>query len=140
MKIAIPSDDGKTVASHTGRAQGFIIYQTESDKAVRLEYRRNQYTGHAMGLHPKDADDNSHDHNHHDHSHVPLLDALNECKIVIANGMGARLIADFENKGISVLFTPESDADIAVDLFVSGKLEIGVSSCCDRHQKPATNL
>lgn len=137
MKIAVPSDDGKSIASHTGRAQGFIIYHSESDKVTRMEYKRNQFTGHALGLHPQNETEEHHSHNH---SHAPLLDALNGCKIVIANGMGPRLITDFANRGIQAVFTRESDADKAVDLFISGKLEAGVSSACDSHRKPISYL
>lgn len=139
MKIAVPSDDGKTIAGHTGRAQGFIIYMTESIGFQRLEYRRNEYTAHAQGLHPQNEDEHHH-HHEHNHSHGPLLDALNGCKIVIAHGMGPRLVTDFEHRGISPVFTRETDADKAVSLYIAGKLETGVSSCCDRHSKPTTNL
>ena len=27
MKVAIASDDGRTIAAHLGRARGFIIYE-----------------------------------------------------------------------------------------------------------------
>jgi len=134
MKIAVPSDDGNTLASHTGRAQGFIIYQADADKVVRLEYRRNQYTAHVQGLHPKDADDASHHHDYHNHSHAPLLDALNECKIVIAHGMGSRLQKDLASVSIETVFTLETDADQAAGLFASGKLETAASNGCNRHR------
>jgi len=34
MKIAIASDDGKTISSHFGRTKGFVIFEVE-DKEIK---------------------------------------------------------------------------------------------------------
>ena len=49
MRIALPSDDGQTMAAHTGRASGFVIYDINNNQAIQLEYRTNTFTAHAKG-------------------------------------------------------------------------------------------
>ena len=80
MKIALASDDGTTIAAHTGRCQGFVIYEVFDDQAVRLGYRENKFTGHARGEcgseHGHDQSecggehgrDRSHEDAHHSHA------------------------------------------------------------------------
>jgi predicted Fe-Mo cluster-binding NifX family protein len=41
MKIAIASDDQKTIAYHFGRALGFMIYDVQNSKIMSEEYREN---------------------------------------------------------------------------------------------------
>ena len=54
MKIAIVSDDGKTISAHFGRSRGFVIFEIEDSKVKNQEYRENTFTGHARGLEGKE--------------------------------------------------------------------------------------
>jgi len=38
MKIAIASDDGKTISSHFGRTRGFVIFEIEGKEIKKKEY------------------------------------------------------------------------------------------------------
>ncbi len=126
MRIAIPSDDGVNIASHTGRTRGFVIYDIEDSKARRLEYRENRYTAHARGEH-----ENHTDHAHRHHSHDPLMEALADCQAMIARGMGPRLIRDLESKNIQVVFCSETNAEEAAVKYAAGHLEDTGKSTCD---------
>ena len=126
MRVAIPSDDGTNMASHTGRASGFIVYDIEAEEAYRVEYRSNTYTAHAKG---ECNEDQHHTHQGY-HDHEELLDALHDCQIMIAQGMGPRLVMDLSRRGIEVLFCNQHVADEAAQQYAAGDLvSTGKSSC-----------
>lgn len=122
MKIAIPSNDQITVSKHFGRTSGFMIFEIEDDRIVSREYKSNNFTGHAKGLHHEKE---------HNHSHVGIFNALEGCETVIAGGMGRRLYVDFEQKGMRVFVTSESDIEKALELFIKNDLDNNTDKCCD---------
>lgn len=114
-KIAIPSDDQETISGHFGRTKGFLIYDVDENNVGNKIYVENNFTGHAQGHH--------HDHQHdHQHSHGGILQALKDCKVIIACGMGRRLLIDFETNNKEVFVTDTSNADEAVDQYLKGVL------------------
>lgn len=42
MKIAIASDDKKTISHHFGRVLGFAIFELNNVKVINQEYRENR--------------------------------------------------------------------------------------------------
>ena len=114
-KIAIPSDDQETISGHFGRTKGFLIYDVDENNVSNKMYVENNFTGHAHGHH--------HDHQHdHQHSHGGILQALKDCKVIIARGMGRRLLIDFETNNKEVFVTDTSNADEAIDQYIKGVL------------------
>jgi len=113
MKIAIASDDGKTIASHLGRTKGFIIFESGGQDIGKSEYRLNTFTGHARGLEGAD---------HSLDRHGPILAALSDCQVVISHGMGRRIYEDLKQANIDVYITDEIDAERAMELYSQGKL------------------
>lgn len=113
MKIAIASDDEKTISSHFGRTRGFVIFEVEGKEKRSQEYRSNTFTGHAKGL--EEA-------GHEIDRHTPILNALRDCKAVISHGMGRRIYNDLKEAGIEVFVTEETDVKKALDLYLNGKL------------------
>ena len=128
MRIAIPSNDGTTITSHTGRAAGFVIYELQGDDVVRLDYRTNTYTGHALGQ----CDESKPHSDHHHHSHDGLLGALEDCDVMLAHGMGPRLVQDLQSRNIQVIFCDETSAENAAQKLAAGQLESTGKSSCDR--------
>ena len=125
MRIAIPSDDGITVASHTGRASGFVIFDIKDHQAVRLEHRTNTFTAHALG-----QCNEGEGHGHHHHGHDGLLGALEDCNVMIAHGMGPRLVSDLASRNIQVLFCTDTQVDDVAQNFAAGRLATRDSSGC----------
>jgi predicted Fe-Mo cluster-binding NifX family protein len=113
MKIAIASDDERTIASHFGRTRGFIIVETDGKTIGKQEYRPNTFTGHARGMEGAD---------HSLDRHAPILSALADCQVVISHGMGMRIYQDLSQANIKVFITEETDAQHASQLFIQGKL------------------
>ena len=113
MKIAVVSDDRKTIASHFGRTRGFEIFGIEDGKIGDREYRPNTFTGHARGFEGAD---------HAVDRHGPILAALADCKVVISHGMGRRIYDDLKQADIEVFITDETDVEKAVELYIAGEL------------------
>ena len=126
MKIAIASDDKKTISSHFGRTLGFVIFEVEDKNIKSQEYRPNTFTGHARGLEGS---------GHEINRHTPILNALSDCKVVISHGMGRRIYDDLKGIGIEVFVTEETDVKKALDLYLRDELidkpEIG---CPHKHE------
>lgn len=125
MRIAIPSDNGTNLAAHTGKAQGFIIFDIDDGEAELVEYRTNRFTGHALGLHGQTQAAGQH------HSHDSLLGALSDCQIMLAHGMGPRLVNDLASRGIQVVFCRESEAVAAAANYAQGILDTSEGSSCN---------
>ncbi len=125
MKIAIPSNDNLNISSHFGRTKGFVICEMDNDKIIKKEFKQNTFTGHAQGLHH----DNKHGHGNH--SHNGIFNAIGDCEIVIAGGMGRRLYDDFEKNNIKVFVTKEKNIDNALKLFMNNNLENNSDECCN---------
>ncbi|MCK5815660.1 MAG: NifB/NifX family molybdenum-iron cluster-binding protein [Flavobacteriaceae bacterium] len=128
MKIAIPSNNNINISRHFGRTKGFVICEIENDTIIKKEYTQNTFTGHAQGLHSDH--DHNHEHGQGNHSHDGIFNAIGDCKIVIAGGMGRKLYNDFEQKNIKVFVTKEKNIDSALNLFLNSELDNNSDSCC----------
>lgn len=125
MKLAVASDNFINVCGHIGRCNGFLIYKIENNKIVNVEKLENNFTHHKMS---------GANHNHsHGHSHSSLIEALSECSHLICTSAGWRLRDEFEQNNKQLVFTNESDAETAVNNFISGTLEVNDSGVCHSH-------
>ncbi len=137
MKIAIPSNDNVTISKHFGKTKGFVICETQDNKLVKKEYKQNTFTGHAQGLHSADSHEHKHEHHHEHkhghghHSHNAILEAIGDCEVVIAGGMGRRLYNDLEQNDIKVFVSTEENIDKALDMFFNGDLDNNTDTCCN---------
>jgi len=113
MKIAIASDDERTISSHFGQTRGFVVFDVEGKEVKNREYRPNTFTGHARGLEGA---------GHEIDRHGPILSALSDCKTVISHGMGRRIYDDLKGAGIEAFITDETDVKKALDLYLCGEL------------------
>lgn len=128
MKIAIATDDFKTITGHIGRCNGFIIYEIEDNKIAAQKNVENDFTNHRKGQ--------RHHGNHeqeHSNSHAGLLEGLNGCTTLICSAAGWRVVEDLKNNGIDVVFTSEKLADEAAIKFASGNLDINDDGVCRSH-------
>lgn len=127
MKIAVASDDGKTIAAHLGRCRSFLIYQIENGEIKNKSKLENEFTPHALG----ECHDETHGHTEgHHHSHQPVLDALKDCQAVITGGMGWRFAEDLKARNIQPIMTVKRPADEAVEEYIKGKLKTSDVGFC----------
>lgn len=125
-KIAVATDDYKTVTGHIGRCNGFIIYELDKNIIVNSEQKENTFTHHKIGEHHHGGHD-------HPHGHARLIDALAGCSHLICTSAGWRVVEDLKNNNIEVVFTDEVDAEGAVQKFVDGTLIINEDGTCHTH-------
>lgn len=119
MKIAVPTDDGKHIAPHFGRAQSFIIFEVDDGEIISKDTIQSD-TPHVGG-----------EHGHHEGGW--FMDALRGCEVVIAAGMGRRAIAHFHEAGIEPVFTDVVDVEEAVKAYSAGGLKSQERPDCKGH-------
>jgi predicted Fe-Mo cluster-binding NifX family protein len=105
MKIAVSSQNFRTVTGHAGKARRFFIYQAEAggepQEVARLDLPKEQcfHEWHDSGPHPLDV-----------------------AQVLITESSGPGFVARLAQRGIRVLITPESDPLQAARLFLQDKL------------------
>ncbi len=129
MKIAIPSDEGTYLCQHFGRTLGFAIFEVVDGQIIKQEYRPNNFTGHALGQHQAHQHHGAEHDDHSQHSHNRILNALNDCEIVIAGGMGRRLVDDLTYAGKKIFITSQLETRKAVELFLADELKSDKEAC-----------
>ena len=120
MKIAVATNNQKTVTGHIGRCKGFNIYETEGNSIKNIEFRENTFTHHRQGLHHEGHHHGGHGHGH---GHERLLNGIGDCKYLIFQSGGWRIIEDLKANNIQPILTDEKIADEAVQKFLNGELE-----------------
>jgi predicted Fe-Mo cluster-binding NifX family protein len=119
MRIAIASD-GAAIARHFGRCACFLVFQIENGQVVGRETRPNTFTAHAQGK-----------CNHeHDHTHGPIIQALQDCDLVLCYGMGWRAAQELQQNNIQVgILVEEMTPDEAIQRYLAGELTTGDGFC-----------
>lgn len=107
MKVAIASDDRKTISHHFGRALGFAVYEVTDGTAKAPEYRQN--VGKSNG------ECGSCDH-------ATMIKNIADCKFVISHGMGQRIYNDLVAENIIPFVTDEDEVEAALKQFLEGGL------------------
>ena len=105
MKIAVASQNRKTVTGHAGKCRKFWIYDIDGslvlDKALlELPLEQSFHESSQSAPHP-----------------------LDDVNVLISGGMGQGLQFRLKQKGIQALATPETDPDRAVAAWLAGDLE-----------------
>lgn len=107
MKIAVASQNRKSVTGHTGKCRKFWIYEVAARKITGktlLELPREQTL-----------------HEHHDAESHPLAGV----QVLITGGMGEGLARRLAGMGIEGLVTTESRPEQAVEAYLAGTLPLG---------------
>ena len=147
-KIAVATNDGKTVASHVGRARSFAIYWIENGAAKYERALSNTFTQHFGGGHGQGSGQGQGRgmgmgsgrqgqgaeaavmEEHHG-SHGGLIAALKEagCDALICRGMGPRMVEDLNHYGMVPIVCGEELVEEAASHYAQGDLAQGESAC-----------
>ncbi len=111
MKIAVASQDKKSVTGHAGHCQKFWIYQTQDKEICNKQL---------LELPKEKSFHNSFPRENH---------PLDDVKVLIAGGMGQGLVRRLEAKGIEGIVTKETDPDRAVAAYLDGSLITENADC-----------
>lgn len=111
MKIAVASEN-KMVTEHFGHCEGFMIFDTENNKIVKIETIPNP--GHKPGFLPNFLNDKG-------------------VNVIISGGMGGGAIEIFNEKNIEVITGAKGNAEDVVISYLKGELK-STGSVCHEHQ------
>jgi predicted Fe-Mo cluster-binding NifX family protein len=130
-KIAVALMNETEVSRHFGRSRYFGIYTVSEGGVDGPEMRMNTFTHHAQGGHERRHDHlgNGQGHGEHDHSHYSVVDGLNDCKVIIAGGMGMGAVNSLSSAGMEVIITDEDNPEVAVKKYWEGTLKNLNTSC-----------
>lgn len=124
MKIAVITDDGKTISQHFGRAPYYLVLTIEEGKIVSREMRSK------MGHNQFSAGHQEEEHHGADHGtdavshnkHVSMAETIADCKALLCGGMGMGAYESMRRLNIQPVVTDLLDIDAAAQAFIDGKL------------------
>lgn len=116
MRIAVSSQNFRTVTGHAGRARRFIVFEADGSQPPR-EIERFDL----------DADMAIHGF---DHRAAHPLDRMD---VLITGGAGEGFVRNLAARGVQVVATPESDPALAVEAFLAGRLMSASEACNHDH-------
>ena len=118
MKIAVVTDDQKTINAHFRRSQYFLVFTVENGKIIDQEVRpkdnlREKHLIHAEtdDTLPKLAA-----------RHTSPIAAIIDCDVLLAGGMGRKAYEDFGLRSIQPILTDIQDIQAAVSAYLSGDI------------------
>jgi predicted Fe-Mo cluster-binding NifX family protein len=113
LKVAVATDDGKTVSQHFGMARFYLIYDVVGGQVKGKETRPKANHG-PGGM--------EHSHGSEASLHNDMLANVKDCEAVVAGGMGSPMYSHIRNAGIKPVLTEVTDADEAVKAYAGGNL------------------
>ena len=124
MKIAVITDDGKTISQHFGRAPYYLVLTIEEGQVIERELREKM--GHGQYINQPHVEDHGslgHGMGAASHGkHVNMADTIADCKALICGGMGRGAYESMRSLDIKPLVTDLLDVETAVQAFIDGKL------------------
>jgi transcriptional regulator with XRE-family HTH domain/predicted Fe-Mo cluster-binding NifX family protein len=124
VKIAVITDDGKTISQHFGRAPYYLVLTIEEGKIVNREMRdkmgHNQFSSepHTEEAHGVHHGKDSAAHN----KHASMAETIADCKALLCGGMGMGAYESMRRLNIQPVVTELSDIGAAAQAFIDGKL------------------
>jgi len=124
MKIAVVTDDGKTICQHFGRARYYLVVTTQDGRVINKE-QRPKAGHHVAGMQHESQATSGARHGFDANaqaSHASMMSNITDCQLVIAGGMGWGAQESLKQAGIAVHMTDMENIDEAVKLYLEGNL------------------
>jgi len=124
MKIAVITDDGKTISQHFGRAPYYLVATVENGQIVKRELRNK--LGHAQFAnqpHPEEQPGQPHGMDPASHNkHMQMAEAIADCEALLCRGMGMGAYESMKVQGIRPVVTDIVIIDEAIMAYVQGNI------------------
>ena len=124
MKIAVITDDGKTISLHFGRAPYYLVATVEGGQVVNRELRNKP--GHAQFQ----AEGHEHENDGATHGFGPSADSrhgrmakvISDCEALLCGGMGRGAYESLKGRGVHPVITDILDIDEALTSYINGQI------------------
>ena len=116
MRIAVSSQNFRTVTGHAGRARRFLVFEADGEAPLR-EVERLDLDA-TMAIHG------------YDHQAAHPLDGMN---VLITGGAGEGFVRHLAARGVQVVATDESIPELAVAAFLAGRVKSATEACHHDH-------
>jgi predicted Fe-Mo cluster-binding NifX family protein len=124
MKIAVITDDERTISQHFGRASYYLVATVEDGQIVNRELRPKP--GHAQFANePHEADAPGQPHGFGpaaQHRHGRMAETIADCEALLCRGMGQGAYQSMQERGIRPVITDIAAIDEAVLAYAAGHL------------------
>ncbi len=114
MKIATVTEDGVKFSSHFGTAPSYRVLTIEEGKVVEDEVIAKPH-------HESHGEHGGHHDHHNGHGGMKFFDAIKDCQVLLAGGMGEPAYKRALSFGFEVFMTG-GNIDAAVEAYLSGDL------------------
>ena len=124
MKIAVITDDGKTISQHFGRAQYYLVATVENGQIVNREMRdkMNHSHFHAEG-HGHEEGGERHGYGPAaDNRHGRMAESIADCEALLCRGLGMGAYENMKSRNIKPVVTDIPNIDEAVMAYVNGQI------------------
>lgn len=123
MKIAIITDDGKTISQHFGRAPFYLVCTIEEGKVTGREMREKMGHTHFSNQEHAEQPGEQHGMDAAAHGkHTQMADVISDCQVVICGGMGMGAYESMRRLNIQPVVTDLRDIEKVIDAYISGQL------------------
>jgi predicted Fe-Mo cluster-binding NifX family protein len=122
MKIAVITEDGKTISQHFGRAPYYMVLTIEEGKIINRERRDKLGHGQFSAIGPEEHHEHHGVHDAAHGKHTQMADAIVDCQVLVCGGMGMGAYESMRRLNIKPIVTNESDIEVAVQAYIDGKL------------------
>jgi predicted Fe-Mo cluster-binding NifX family protein len=123
MKIAVITDDEKTISQHFGRAPFYMVFTVDDGQITERE--RRDKLGHKQFAHEHHDSEHGQPHGFgpaaHDR-HTRMAEAIADCESLLCRGMGAGAYYSMQQRDIRPLVTDIEDIEEAVRQYLAGSL------------------
>jgi predicted Fe-Mo cluster-binding NifX family protein len=125
MKIAVATDDGRTVSRHFGRAGQYVVFTFEDGRLVKREWRgKVGHTQFARAPHDPETAGGAHGLGPHAAGrHQRMAEVISDCDALICGGMGYGAYESMRSRGITPTVTDVTSAEEAAIAYAEGRLE-----------------
>jgi predicted Fe-Mo cluster-binding NifX family protein len=123
VKIAVITDDERTISQHFGRAPYYLVATVAEGQVI--DWQRRDKLGHAHFSNEPHAHQPGEQHGFDPASqdrHTRMAQTIADCDILICGGMGAGAYASMQARDIKPVVTDILSIDEAVQAYLAGHL------------------
>jgi predicted Fe-Mo cluster-binding NifX family protein len=123
-KIAVITDDGKTISQHFGQAAYYLVATIVNGQIVNRELRHKLGHAHFVNQpHPEEQPDQPHGMDAASHNkHMQMAEEIADCQVLLCRGMGMGAYESMKVRGIRPLVTDIVTIEEAVMTCVKGQI------------------